>query len=117
MLICLISVCFGCSIGKLLTALASDRKSNLPVELRDHIRTFQQYFFALVPDDKAIKASVTRALYLADESAKKQYDNFQENGFTITSLRQIYPKKLPWTVYSLMSTVFHIPSGALLRKN
>ncbi|WP_167294655.1 conjugative transposon protein TraK [Pedobacter sp. SG908] len=67
--------------GKLLTALASDRKGNLPVELRDHIRTFHQYFFSLVPDDKAIKASVTRALYLADESAKKQYDNFQENGY------------------------------------
>ncbi|RBQ06795.1 conjugative transposon protein TraK [Pedobacter miscanthi] len=67
--------------GKVLTALASDRKSNLPVELRDHIRTFHQYFFSLSPDDKAIKASVTRALYLADESAKKQYDNFQENGY------------------------------------
>ena len=67
--------------GKLLTALATDRKSNLPVELRDHIRTFHQYFFSLVPDDKAIKASVTRALYLADESAKKQYDNFQESGY------------------------------------
>ncbi|SER90436.1 conjugative transposon protein TraK [Pedobacter rhizosphaerae] len=67
--------------GKLLTALATDRKSNLPVELRDHIRTFHQYFFSLVPDDKAIKASLTKALYLADESAKKQYDNFQESGY------------------------------------
>jgi len=67
--------------GKVLEAIASDRKSNLPVELRDHIKTFHQYFFSLSPDDKAIKANVSKALYLADESAKRQYDNLQESGY------------------------------------
>jgi conjugative transposon TraK protein len=67
--------------GKVLEAIASDRKSNLPVELRDHIKTFHQYFFDLSPDDKAIQANVTKALYLADESAKKQYDNLRESGY------------------------------------
>lgn len=67
--------------GKLLEAIASDKKTNLPVELRDHIRTFHQYFFSLPPDEKAIQATVTRALYLADESAKKQYDNLRESGY------------------------------------
>ncbi|KAA8480078.1 conjugative transposon TraK protein [Arcticibacter tournemirensis] len=67
--------------GKVLEAVASDRKSNLPVELRDHIRTFHQYFFSLSPDEKAIQATVSRALYLADESAKKQYDNLRESGY------------------------------------
>jgi conjugative transposon TraK protein len=67
--------------GKVLEAVASDRKSNLPVELRDHIKTFHQYFFNLSPDDKAIQAEVTKALYLADESAKKQYDNLHEAGY------------------------------------
>jgi conjugative transposon TraK protein len=67
--------------GKVLQAFASDRKSNLPVELRDHIKTFHEYFFDLSPDDKAIRAGVTKALYLADESAKHQYDNLRENGF------------------------------------
>jgi len=67
--------------GKVLQAMASDRKSNLPVQLRDHIKTFHQYFFNLSPDDKAIKASVGKSLFLADLSAKKQYDNLVESGY------------------------------------
>lgn len=67
--------------GKLLEAVASDRKTNLPVELRDHIKTFHEYFFNLSPDDKAIQANVGKALYLADESAKRQYDNLRESGY------------------------------------
>lgn len=67
--------------GKVLEAMASDKKSNLPVELRDHIKTFHQYFFNLTPDDKAIQAGISKALYLADESAKKQYDNLRESGY------------------------------------
>lgn len=67
--------------GKVLEALASDKKSNLPVELRDHIKTFHQYFFNLAPDDKAIQSTISKALYLADESAKKQYDNLKESGY------------------------------------
>lgn len=67
--------------GKVLETFASDRKSNLPVELRDHIKTFHQYFFNLSPEDKAIQSTVSKALYLADESAKKQYDNLRESGY------------------------------------
>ena len=67
--------------GKVLEAIASDRKSNLPVELRDHIKTFHQYFFNLSPDEKAIQANVSKAMNLADESAKRQYDNLKESGY------------------------------------
>jgi conjugative transposon TraK protein len=67
--------------GKVLEALASDKKSNLEVELRDHIKTFHQFFFTLSPDDKAIQANVSKALYLSDESAKKQFDNLRESGY------------------------------------
>ena len=67
--------------GKVLEAVASDRKSNLPVELRDHIRTFHHYFFTLTPDEKAIQGTLNKALYLADESAKRQYDNLRESGY------------------------------------
>ncbi|MHB8206996.1 conjugative transposon protein TraK [Mucilaginibacter sp.] len=67
--------------GKVLEAIASDRKNNLPVELRDHIKTFHEYFFDLSPDDKAIEANVSKALYLADESAKREYDNLKESGY------------------------------------
>src|SRR3569833_2256706 len=67
--------------GKVLEALAADRKENLPVELRDHIKVFHEDFFTLVPDDKEITATVTKAFYLADESAKRAYDNLRDAGY------------------------------------
>jgi conjugative transposon TraK protein len=67
--------------GKLLAAFASTRKANLPVELRDHIKDFHHDFFDQGPDDKEIKRHITKALYLADRSAKKQYDNLVESGY------------------------------------
>jgi conjugative transposon TraK protein len=67
--------------GKVLAAIAADRKTNLPVELRDHIKTFHEDFFTLVPDDKQIQANITQALYLADGSAKTAYDNLKEAGY------------------------------------
>lgn len=69
------------SAGKALEAFAGERKENIPVEARDHIRTFHLLFFTLAPDEKAINANITRALYLADGSAKRLYDNLKENGY------------------------------------
>src|ERR1700744_1415428 len=67
--------------GKALEAFAADTKTNTPVEARDHIKVFHEDFFNLSPDDKQIQATVTKALYLADASAKTQYDNLKETGF------------------------------------
>jgi conjugative transposon TraK protein len=67
--------------GKILEAVAGERKDNIPVEARDHIKTFHQYFFTLDPDDKVIQSNITKALYLADASAKRTYDNLKENGY------------------------------------
>jgi conjugative transposon TraK protein len=67
--------------GKVLEAFASERKENIPVEARDHIRAFHQYFFTLAPDEKVIDANITHALYLADGSAKRLYDNLKETGY------------------------------------
>ncbi|HEV7333104.1 MAG TPA: conjugative transposon protein TraK [Flavisolibacter sp.] len=67
--------------GKALEAFASDRGENLPVEARDHVRTFHQYFFTLAPDNKAIEASVTKALYLADATARQVYESLKENNY------------------------------------
>jgi conjugative transposon TraK protein len=67
--------------GKALEAYASDRKDNIPIEARDHVKTFHQFFFTLDPDDKVIKSNVTKALYLADDSAKRIYDDLKENGY------------------------------------
>ena len=67
--------------GKALEAFAGDRKENIPVEARDHVKMFHQYFFSLDPDDKVIQANITRALYLADGSAKRVYESLKENNY------------------------------------
>ncbi len=67
--------------GKALEAYAADRKDNIPVEARDHVKMFHHYFFTMDPDDKVISNNLTKALYLADGSAKQQYDNLKENGY------------------------------------
>jgi conjugative transposon TraK protein len=67
--------------GKALEAYSSDRKDNVPVEARDHVKTFHRFFFTLDPDDKVIKSNITKALYLADDTAKRVYDDLKENGY------------------------------------
>ena len=66
---------------KALEAYSSGRKDNIPVEARDHVSIFHQYFFTLDPDDKVIERNLARALYLSDGSAKRQYDNLKETGY------------------------------------
>lgn len=67
--------------GKALEAYAADRKDNIAVEARDHVKMFHHFFFSLDPDDKVIKTNIEKALYLADGSAKQQYDNLKENNY------------------------------------
>jgi conjugative transposon TraK protein len=67
--------------GKALEAFSANKRDNLPVEARDHIRTFHHYFFTLAPDEKVIREHLARALYLADGSAKQAYDNLREQGY------------------------------------
>ncbi|MCO5237930.1 MAG: conjugative transposon protein TraK [Chitinophagaceae bacterium] len=67
--------------GKAIQAEFSTRKDNIPVEAKDHIITFHRYFFSFSPDEKAIENNIKKALYLADESAKQQYDALKEKGY------------------------------------
>lgn len=67
--------------GKALEAFAAERKDNTEVEARDHIVTFHRYFFSLDPDESVIEANSAKALYLADGSAKRQYDNLRESNY------------------------------------
>jgi conjugative transposon TraK protein len=69
------------SNGKVLEAWGAERKDNIPIEAKDHIHTFHYLFFTLDPDDKMIQEGVNKALYLADASAKQQYDNLKENRY------------------------------------
>lgn len=67
--------------GKALEAFSAERKDNIPVEAKDHIKMFHHYFFTLDPDEKVIQENISNALNLADESAKKAYDNLKEQGY------------------------------------
>lgn len=69
------------SNGKAMEAFATDRRDNLQVEAKDHVSTFHRYFFTLDPDEKVITSNTGKALYLADASAKRQYDNLQESNY------------------------------------
>jgi len=67
--------------GKAMEVLAGSRDDNLVAEARDHVATFHELFFTLDPDEKSIAAGMKRALYLADGSAKRQYDDLMETGY------------------------------------
>ncbi len=67
--------------GKVIEAFSSVRKDNLVVEAQDHIKRFHEYFFTLSPDDGQIKATIRKALYLADGSARNVYGSLQENNY------------------------------------
>lgn len=69
------------SAGKVMEAMASDRRENIPVEARDHVRTFHWLFFTLDPDERVIGDNLGRALYLADGSARRVYETLKESGF------------------------------------
>lgn len=69
------------SNGKALEAIAGERKDNVGVEARDHIKMFHHYFFTLDPDDKVIEGNMAKALYMADGSAAGQYRGLKENGY------------------------------------
>lgn len=67
--------------GKALEAFSAERKDNVAVEIRDHVKMFHYWFFTLDPDEKVIVSNIGKALYLADGSAKAAYDNLREQGY------------------------------------
>ena len=67
--------------GNLVGATARSASENRPVEAEAHVKRFHELFFTLDPDPKAIESNVTQALFLADESAKRAYDNYKESSY------------------------------------
>ena len=53
----------------------------LDVEAKSHVEMFHHYFFTLAPDDKYIKYSMEKAMYLVDETGLAQYNTLKEKGF------------------------------------
>jgi conjugative transposon TraK protein len=66
---------------QLVTANAHDSRADRTVEAKAHVKQFHEYFFTLDPDQKAIESNINKALFLADNSAKREYNNLKEKGF------------------------------------
>lgn len=56
-------------------------EETLDVEAKSHIEMFHHYFFTLAPDDKYIKYTMEKAMYLVDETGLAQYNALKEKGF------------------------------------
>ena len=54
---------------------------SIDVEARSHIEMFHHFFFTLAPDDKYIKYTMEKAMYLVDETGLAQYNTLKEKGF------------------------------------
>ena len=64
-----------------LTASQTNMEVNFEIEAKNHIENFHQLFFTLPPDNDYMKKNISKAMYLADESALKQYNTLVEQGF------------------------------------
>lgn len=60
-------------------------EETLDVEAKSHIEMFHHYFFTLAPDDKYIRYSMEKAMYLVDETGLAQYNTLKERAFTTIS--------------------------------
>ena len=56
-------------------------EETLGVEAKSDIEMFHQFFFMLAPDDKYIKYTMEKAMYLVDETGMAQYNALKEKGF------------------------------------
>ena len=58
----------------------STMEETLDVEAKSHVEMFHQFFFTLAPDDKYIKYTTEKAMYLVDETGLAQYNTHREKG-------------------------------------
>lgn len=59
----------------------TDELLNRPVEYKSQIELFHRLFFTLAPDDEYINQNINKALYLIDDTAKRERGNLIEKGF------------------------------------
>ena len=59
----------------------STMDETLDVEAKSHIEMFHHLFFTLAPDDKYIRYTMEKAMYLVDETGLAQYNTLKEKGF------------------------------------
>lgn len=59
----------------------STMDETLEVEAKSDIEMFHNFFFTLAPDDNYIKYTISKAMYLVDETGMAQYNALKEKGF------------------------------------
>ncbi len=60
----------------------TDELLNRPVEYKAQVDLFHRLFFTLAPDEEYITTNIEdKALYLIDDTGKKEYANLREKGF------------------------------------
>lgn len=59
----------------------TDMEETLEVEAKSHVEMFHHLFFTLAPDDKYIRYTIEKAMYLVDETGLAQYNTLKEKGF------------------------------------
>ena len=62
----------------------------LDVEAKAHIEAFHHYFFTLAPDDKYIKYTMNKAMYLVDETGLAQYNTLKKDSIIISWEQVLY---------------------------
>lgn len=59
----------------------TDMEETLDVEAKSHVEMFHHLFFTLAPDDKYIRYTMEKAMYMVDETGLAQYNTLKEKGF------------------------------------
>ena len=97
-------------------------EETLDVEAKSHVEMFHHYFFTLAPDDKYIRYTMEKAMYLVDETGLAQLQHAQGKRFlTRTSWERAPSFRFSATVspstrrrWSLPTTDGSVSNGAAI---
>lgn len=89
----------------------------LDVEAKSHVEMFHHYFFTLPPDDKYIKYTMEKAMYLVDETGLAQYNTLKEKGFIPTSSARVPCSRFIVTASALTRAPWSSPTTAASESN
>lgn len=88
-------------------------EETLDIEAKSHIERFHHLFFTLAPDDKYIKYTMEKAMYLVDETGLAQYNTLKEKASTRTSWVPVPSSLFSATVSSSMKKKWSSPTMAV----
>ena len=88
-------------------------EETLDVEAKSHVEMFHQFFFTLAPDDKYIKYTTEKAMYLVDETGLAQYNTLKEKVSTPISWVRVLCSASSVTVSTSIRTRWSSPTMAV----